>query len=198
MKRSGSPQGFIITDARQIRALASPTRQDILDAVTAIGPCSVAELASVVDRRPDGLYYHIRRLVKVGLLREVADDESRRGELRLDVPHEALYLQYRPDNRANKAAILRVAGAMIRSAERGFRRAFVPEVAVVDGPRRNLWASRNRGALTPAELTEVNALISRLHAIMKSGRRDGTGAASADRSLHELTIVLAPQKRVRE
>ena len=193
MKRPQPSQGFVIADVRQIRALSSPLRQDILDAVTAIGPCSVSELAAAIGRRADGLYYHIRRLVKVGLLQEVVSDKSGRGELRLDVPHKASYLQYKPDSRANKAAILRVAGAMIRSAERGFRRGFDPSIAVVDGPERNLWASRNRGALTRAELAEVNALIKRLHAIMKSGRRDRADG-SADRSLYELTIILAPQR----
>jgi DNA-binding transcriptional ArsR family regulator len=191
MKRADPQQGFI-ADVRQIRALSSPLRQDILDAVTAIGPCSVAELAAVIDRRPDGLYYHVRRLVKVGLLREVRDDESTRGELRLDVPKKGYYLQYDPGSRANKAAILRVAGAMVRSAERGFRRAFDPKVAVVSGPRRNLWASRVRGALTPDELAEVNVLMERLHAIMRCGRRDAGDTADRKRSLHELTIVLAP------
>lgn len=191
MKRADPGQGFI-SDVRQIRALSSPIRQDILDAVTAIGPCSVAELAAAIDRRPDGLYYHIRRLVKVGLLREAAGDGSGRGELRLDVPKKGYYLEYEPESRANKAAILRVAAAMLRSADRGFRRAFDPRVAVVSGPRRNLWASRVRGALTPAELAEVNALMERLHAIMRSGRRDAGDGAGRGRSLHELTIVLAP------
>jgi DNA-binding transcriptional ArsR family regulator len=192
MKRSRALQGFVISDVRQIRTLSSPIRQDILDAVTAIGPCSVSELAAAIGRRPDSLYYHVRRLVKVGLIREEPDGGAGRGELRLDVPHNRFYLEYKPESRPNKTAVLRVAAAMVRSAERGFRRAFDPDVAVVAGPGRNLWASRTRGALTPADLAEVNALIARLHTIMRSGRRDRGPSVAGDRSLHELTVILAP------
>jgi predicted transcriptional regulator len=66
MKRSIPSQGSPIAGARQIRALASPIRQDILDALTAIGPCSVSELAAAIGRPADGLYYHIRHLLKAG------------------------------------------------------------------------------------------------------------------------------------
>ena len=192
MKRSPSSQGFAIADARQIRALSSPIRQDILDAVTAIGPCSVSELAAATGRPADGLYYHIRRLLAVKLLKEVPGNGAGRAELRLDVAQKAFYLKYQPESRANKAAVLRVIGAMVRSAERTFRRGFTPDVAVVEGPRRNLWAGRWRGALSPAELAEVNALLNRLNALMRSGRRDGNAGVEPDRALYELTFILAP------
>ena len=70
-----------IAEPRQIRALASSTRQDIVDTIAAIGPCSVAELARALGRSADGLYYHIRVLTRVGLLvaREVI---SRSGNTR--------------------------------------------------------------------------------------------------------------------
>src|SRR4051812_38683008 len=108
MRHSIASQGSPISKAPQIRALSSPARQDILDAVTAIGPCSVAELAAAVGKPADGLYYHIRQLLEVGLLVETRDDGAERGELRLDAAHKALYLEYKPDNRSNKAAVLRV------------------------------------------------------------------------------------------
>ena len=186
-------KGFPVADRRQIRALASPIRQDILDAVTAIGPCSVAELAAALGRPADGLYYHIKRLLDVRLL--IAKDDA--GGLRLDSARKGLYLEYRPADRANRAGVLRVIGAMVRSAERTFRRGFVPGVAVVKGPRRNLWAGHSRGALSPAELAEVNRLLDRLNAVMRSGRRDRNRRRTANRSLYELTFILAPAKGIR-
>ena len=195
MRHSIASQGLPIADVRQIRALASPIRQDILDALTAIGPCSVAELAVALGRPADGLYYHIKHLLDVRLLMEVPSNGSGRGELRLDVAHKSLYLQYKPASRTNKAAVLRVIGALMRSAERTFRRGFRPGVAVVEGPRRNLWAGRTRGFLSERELAEVNVLLDRLITLMRSGRRDRDNGGSKDRSLYEVTFVLAPANR---
>jgi hypothetical protein len=84
---------------------------------------------------------------------------------------------------------------MVRSAERNFRRGFQPGIAVVSGPKRNLWAARSRGALTPEELTEVNALLDRLNTLMQAGRRDNVDDAGPGRSLYELTFILAPTTR---
>jgi DNA-binding transcriptional ArsR family regulator len=185
-------QGSPLSEPRQIRALASPMRQDIMDAVAAIGPCTVAELATALGKPADGLYYHIKRLLAVRLLAEVRGDGNGRGDLRLDVAHRAFQLEYQPANRTNKAAVLRVIGAMVRSAERMFRRAFHPDIAVVKGPRRNLWASRSRGSLSAAELVELNDLLDQVNALMQSGRRDAGSDGSGQRSLYELTYVLAP------
>lgn len=192
MRHFIASQGLPIADARQIRALVSPIRQDILDAVTAIGPCSVAELAAALGKPADGLYYHIKRLLGVRLLMEVRSDESGRGELRLDVAHKSFYLDYKPANRTNKTAVLRVIGAMMRSAERAFRRGFRPDIAVVKGPRRNLWAGRARGFLSERELAEVNVVLDELITLMRSGRRDREDSGSKDRALYEVTFVLAP------
>ena len=164
-----------------------------MDAVAAIGPCTVAELAAALGRPADGLYYHIKALLDVRLLAEVRGEGDGRPELRIDVAHRAFFLEYRPANRANKAAVFRVIGAMVRSAERMFRRAFHPDIAVVKGPRRNLWASRSRGSLSAAELVELNDLLDQVNALMQSGRRDGgSPGGEAERSLYELTYVLAP------
>jgi hypothetical protein len=192
MRHSSRPQGLPIANPRQIRALSSPIRQDIIDAVTAIGPCSVAELAATLGKPPDGLYYHVKHLLTVHLLRKEQSDGSGRGELRLDVTQKPMYLDYQPARRANRSAVLRVIGAMLRSAERTFRRGFRPDVAVVQGPQRNLWAGRSRGFLSAEELAEVNVLLDRLITLMQSGRRDRPSDESTDRSLYELTFVLAP------
>src|SRR5688572_15611419 len=128
MTRRSAPRRMLIAEPRQIRALASPIRQDILDTVMAIGPCSVADVARALGRRADGLYYHIRRLIGVRLLVGMGE-----GELQLDVPRKSMYLVYDPSDRRNRAAVLRVISALLRSAGRTFRKGFRPGVAVVSG-----------------------------------------------------------------
>lgn len=192
MKRSRD-KGLLIAEPRQIRALASPIRQDILDTVTAIGPCSVADVARALDRPADGLYYHVRLLVRVRLLKATNGSErADRGELRLDVPRKAMYLRYDPADPRNRTAILRVITAQLRSAERTFRRGFHPGLAVVDGPRRNLWAGRARGALSPRDLEEANRLLGRLTRLMRAGRSDTRHRRGEKRVFHEISFVFAP------
>src|SRR5258705_200032 len=58
-----------IRTVRRIALLASAVRQDILDSVDAIGPCSVAELARVLGRSPHGLYHHLKRLERARLIK---------------------------------------------------------------------------------------------------------------------------------
>jgi DNA-binding transcriptional ArsR family regulator len=184
--------GLPVVEARQIRALVSPVRQDILDAVTAIGPCSVSELASALGRPADGLYYHIKALMRARLLTGIGGEAK---GLHLDVVNRGFHLKYQPGSVANRRAVLRAVGAMVRSSERTFRRAYRPGTAVVGGARRNLWAGRARGALSQSELGEVNALLKRIVAIMRSGRHDRGAGSRRKRAFYELTFVLAPAFR---
>lgn len=190
-RRRRAVPGFSIGEPRQIRALASPIRQDILDVVTAVGPCSVAELSETLGRPADGLYYHLRLLLKVGLLVEASSDGN---PMRFDAAGKDMYLKYDPGDGANRRAVLRAIGSALRRTQRGFRAAYDPDVAVVTGPQRNLWAGRMLGALSKRELAEVNRLLRQLIGVMQAGRRERSRGGT-ERVMHELTFVLAPSPR---
>ena len=54
---------------QKIAALTTPIRAELAIAIQALGVAAmVAELASQLGRREDGLYYHLRALVQVGLV----------------------------------------------------------------------------------------------------------------------------------
>ena len=61
---------FRICRKDQIRCLMSQVRQEIVDVVEALGTCSIGEIAEQLGRSADGLYYHVKALVKVDLLEE--------------------------------------------------------------------------------------------------------------------------------
>ena len=67
-----SPHGAIVKhktlDLAALRCLSSPTRIDIIGAMRALGPLSIRELATYLSRSPDGLYYHVRHMVRAGLV----------------------------------------------------------------------------------------------------------------------------------
>jgi DNA-binding transcriptional ArsR family regulator len=176
-----------IRTVARIALLASAVRQDILDSVDAIGPCSVAELAQVLGRGPHGLYHHIRRLEKARLIRlERTRGADGRARVELAVDRRQ-WLEYRPGDERNRKAVLRVVLGMMRSAQRHFGRAFRPGLAVVAGPRRNLWAARARGVLSAHDLETVNTLLRTLLARFGGPRRSVRPGR-----MHEITFVLSP------
>jgi hypothetical protein len=170
-----------------IRAIRSPVRQEILDKAQALGPFSIAELAHVVGRPADGLYYHVKALLAVGLLQPAGErGAGRRREAlyQTPAPEDGLWLVYDPTDPANVGAVNGVVGGMLRLTERSFAAAFRPG-AVCAGPYRDLWAVRNEGWLTDDELREVNRTLARLRELFAAPRREGS-------RLHALTFVLTP------
>ena len=75
---------YRIRRTEQIEALASPVRQEIVDALQVSGACPIAEVAAQLGRAPDSLYYHVRHLERVGLV-------VRRGVRRNGQRDEALF-----------------------------------------------------------------------------------------------------------
>lgn len=178
-----------IADPKQIRALASPVRQEVVDTVQALGPCSVAEIAAELGRPADGLYYHVRALLRVGLLVEAGERSAgRRCERLYATPsgERGMQLRYAPGDPENVEAVTRVVGGMLRVTQRDFSVALRSGRVVVEGPRRDLWAARMKGWFSDAELEEVHDLLDRLRELLERPRRDD------GQRLHALTFVLAP------
>lgn len=183
----------VVEQPERIRLLGSPVRQDIVDFVDAAGPSTVAEIAAGLGRPADTLYYHVRLLRNAELVTVRASGES--GVKRVHLPGSGgLQIRYRPDDAANVSAVMDAVGTMLRSAERRFAdglrgRAGPP---VLEGPRRNLWASRVRGRLTDGEVEEINELIGRMHEVFAKGR----GRAAREGQMHEVNVVLSPLAEV--
>ena len=181
----------------QLRALESTVCQEIVDLVDAAGPCSVREMAGFMGRRPDSLYYHVRKLGAVGLLIDRGVRGSgRRAEAVYDVPGRPLRLVYAPSEPENVRAVSRIAAAMQRSADRDFRSGFRPGLAVVEGGGRNLWAARMKGWLGEDDLAELNALLERVLEVFYRRKGEHAGGAGSrpggSLRLHSLTWILAP------
>lgn len=176
----------------QIRALASPARQELLDLLARTGPATVAELARLVRRPADGLYYHLRALRSVGL---VSDAGSRmragRAETLFQSTRREPALQHDPGPGGNSPDIAAVVSSMLRLGIRDFRRAAASGAVRTRGPGRELWALRVNGWLSPRELREVNQRI--------RGLRDAVGRRGPHGKLYAITILLTPlEHRVRK
>lgn len=177
----------VIEDAAAIELLASPTRIEIIDTLEACGgePITVAELAAQLGRPADGLYYHLRQLADGGLIEALDAPDGRRYRT-CARPGQRLRLRYRPGDTPNAQAVGRAAASQLRVSGRDFARALADPASVVDGPLRELWASRSKGWVGADELAEINRLLARVLELLQRPRGTREGKLIA------LSWVLAP------
>jgi hypothetical protein len=177
----------VIQRPAEIQLLASAVRQEIVDTLEALGGIApVAAIAAALGRPSDGLYYHLRILVKGGLLEELPDTgEGTRYRTRAP-RSERLRLRYEPGRTRNARAVTQVIGGMLRTTRRDFEAALADPEVVTEGPHRALRAARTKGWVSPADLAELNRLHARAMALLHGKRKP------RDAQLMSLTWVLAP------
>lgn len=186
MARKSAVRGTL-TSRAQVSALASPIRQEIVDTLENLGGmAAVAQIAEQLGRPADGLYFHLRRLVRSGVLEELPDEGNGRTYRTIAAPGHLLTLSYRDGAKRDFIGLTRVVGSLLRMAKRDFAAALRRPDTVVEGKRRELWAARSKGWVTVEELAEINRLLARLNEVMHRPR-------TAQRNqLMSLAYVLAP------
>jgi DNA-binding transcriptional ArsR family regulator len=167
-----------IDDPKRIRVLASPVRHEIVDTLSSLGgTATVAQLAEHLGRHADGLYYHLRLLTRAGLIEEVTSEAARERMFRLAGSGKApLRLAYRIERGGNASALKTYSRGLLQVAQRDFTQALAIPDVVASGPRRQLWAARNKGWLSGADLEEVNLLLERLCTLTSQKRETGRDA----------------------
>jgi DNA-binding transcriptional ArsR family regulator len=175
----------VISNAAQLKALASPVRQELIDLLARTGPASAAELGRLVQRPADGLYYHLRELQRVGLVLSAGTREraGRREEFFRAI-HREPTLRHDPSPGGNTPAVIPIVTSMLRLGIRDFKKGAASPKVRTQGPRRELWAIRVTGWLSPAQLAEANQRIRALRDV--ADRRGPKG------KLYAITILLAP------
>ncbi len=160
----------IIEDPKKIAVFATPIRVELVTAIQALGgTATVAELALQLGRSADGLYYHLRALLRGGLLEEREGAAGR--SYHLTIPDgDSLRLRYKPGRTANAKSVAKVAASMSRLAHRDFLRALAQPETIAEGPARELWAARLRGWLDPKQLARINHLLRQLADLLLSTR----------------------------
>lgn len=171
---SGRKKTYRISTPSQWRAISSPLRIDLIQHLRAAGPSTVAELANWLGKSPVSLYYHVRVLERIRILRACATRKGRRQT-------EALYdlaaqdFTYDVSELAGARNIQGVCAAILRMTQRDLRRSVAGgdfSALIEDGlaaaGRRTCW-------LTPAELSRVMRRLAEIKAIGdRSGPRPTT------------------------
>jgi predicted ArsR family transcriptional regulator len=176
-----------ISDTRQIDALASPARQEIIDTLEAAGPCSAAELGALLGRAPDSLYFHLKQLENVALVKRTERDIGRGRTEAVYAPasHDLRLTQavFAPENTPSLIRLLR---SMFRITTRDLEDALESGMARVRGKKCNFRAARLKAWLTPEQIVEVNEHIDAIMTVMRQGERPAGG------QLHAVSIAMTP------
>jgi len=127
----------------------------------------------------------VRVLQRVGLV--LAAGTRRRGgreEALVRAAAPEFKLSYAATTPHHARAVADTIASMMRLGIRDFRRALGNETNVVDGPRRDVWALRTTGWLTPPRVAEVNERIRELS--------HGVSTARSKGRLYAITVLLTP------
>jgi DNA-binding Lrp family transcriptional regulator len=175
----------VVKTGRQLASLAGAARQEIVDVLAEMGTVSIAEIAAALGRPADALYFHVRALMRAGLVQHAGYRlRGARKEALIRTVAAELVLLYDPDSTTNRRAITAAVSSMLRLGDRDFRRAFKRGNVTVSGARRELWALRKVGRVSPQNLAKVNQLIKKL-------ARSVSKADSVGR-LYGITVILTP------
>lgn len=182
-------QPVYVETTAQLRALATPARQEIVDCLSTTGAATVNELAEHLGRPADALYFHIRRLVKVGLVVEVEREKSgRQVTTRYDLSARPLTLKYR---KATKKQVTKVISAANRAGLRDFEQAYEQLADEQKDGQRDLWAGRAKGWLNKEDIVKVNQLLSQIHDILFQGKPE-TNKRQTNKRLMAFTFLMSP------
>lgn len=177
---------------QQIRAISSPVRQELLTALGSRDALSVRELAERLGRAPSSLYYHVRELLKAGILVEAGERPSgKRIETIYAMTTDRILLDAGSRSSAQAEAATKAVQSILRLTGREVAAAIELDDVRRDGTDREIYGVRGKARLKRSELREVNRCITRIEEILrdssisKSGKRRGT-------RMYAVTAILTP------
>ena len=180
---------YIVDSPAQLAALASPGREDLLDAIGLLGPCKVSDVARFLRRSPHALYYHLRQLRRHGLVLESRRlDERNTPAAYYDVPGRPILVRYDLSTKRGRRAVTSLGTLRLRAAMRGFVRACRAGDATTHGSLRNLWVAHWKGWLSDQDLARTNRIFQELVGLF----RRASSAPRKGRRPHEISFAIAP------
>jgi predicted transcriptional regulator len=176
------------------RAILSPVRREIVEAMQELGPCPIADVADASGRPADALYRHVSILVKAGFL---VDAGTRRGKRNPERLYDAAANDFLAPNvrRAGAAderqMIAATAEALAKATARSMRASATAGRLECDAAARNFAVTHYLTWLTTSRFEEVRSLLLRINEIVEAGRREQVG------ELYESLAILTPVTRAR-
>ncbi len=118
-KMAGKKRTLLIRSTEQVRALRTPLRQEIVQALMRLGACTVRELADELGREPAALYYPVHALEEARIAVEI---DTRKGGSRPESVYELVARRILIDRSETSgpflAALADLQRATLRAAEK--------------------------------------------------------------------------------
>src|SRR5204863_8203062 len=122
------------------------------DLLTRMGPAPLSEIAAVLGRPADGLYYHVRALERVGIVvSDAARTRAGRAQAVFHTSGRDFALRYAAAPGRHARTVTAIIASMMRLGIRDFRGALANPANRLDGPRRDVWALRATGWLSASQ-----------------------------------------------
>jgi len=199
-KTPHKPKTMKLSTDEQHRAIASPQRLELLGLFIDQDQMSVVQLAERMGRPATAIHYHVRVLVKAGILRRAGERRSgRRPEALYETTADTFALAMeRPKNAAAAAGDAGPAGAAaVKTLTAAFRMAVRDmEAGLTDpatrstGPGRNMFGVRVHCRLAKKDLAELNRHLRSIEKMLSRIRK--THKPSKNDSFVSLTLALMP------
>ena len=159
----------------------STPRMDILRGLRDRGPSSIKEIAVVMGRPADGLYYHFKLLINSGHIKK---HESRQTTRRQEAVYKiaaSITIQKGTDENLETAAEI-----LLRTASKEYEKSAWGDKSALPKKQLHRKATRRTAWLNEKELTEIELLLKSIEDLLKnSTRREET-------ALYSVTHVLTP------
>ncbi len=158
---------YYVLDRRQLSAMASPIRQDIVDHLAAHDEMSIKELGASIGRNPSSIYHHLNMLLEVGLVEESgARIVNRKTEKLYTTPSRRMRLKKALEDPANNDIMQEIVAALCRQTERDFSHGLNSDDARRTGSAPNLRFFRLVNRPSPSALADINAKLDEIGEIL--------------------------------
>lgn len=165
----------------------SPLRLALVEQFQREGELSVSELAARLEHPADGLYFHVRKLLRIGVLVAGARRPgARRPEQLYRLAASQIGVDPSDTSPAARSAATLGVSAVLRRSGREFVAALRSGSLVTEGPQRELMALRVKTWLDRAARIEFNRRIDGLIGFLhrRASERGGTPCT--------LTLLVSP------
>ncbi len=175
----------ILNSPAALGVLTSPIRLEIVGVLQTQGPCAIREMAAYMDRPADGLYHHVRKLERAGVV-HVAENRrvGKRDEAIFALAAPRIGGALDPTSPASRAMVIRTGQAVLRMGGRDF----VAAMEVTPGECGSVRprVSRQKAWLSDEAYEQVKYLLARVEAVLIKQNKLRQG------NLVALTTILTP------
>jgi predicted ArsR family transcriptional regulator len=180
----------VLRTEEQRRAVTSPVRIELIGLFAERTPLSVAQMAERMGRPPSAIHYHVRVLVRAGLLDKVGERPAGRRTEALYLPVADRFALDETGGGDSVKQTMKSLSAAFRMAERDVEAALAEGTARGSGPYRNLYGGRMHFRISKKDLAELNRHLRGIETTIARMSTDHRPAAG-DVFL-SLTLALAP------